>query len=81
LKRDCSGLKCDRSSLKRDDSNLKRDRSGLKCDRSGTQTAKTILANWSDYLPQFWQVVPPSEKDSPEANPDVEVEKVLTPAQ
>jgi glutamate synthase (ferredoxin) len=51
------------------------------CDRTGSQTATTILANWSDYLPKFWQVVPPSEKDSPETNPDVEVEKVLTPAQ
>jgi glutamate synthase (ferredoxin) len=36
--------------------------------------AQEILANWSTYLPKFWQVVPPSEKDSPEAN--VEAEKV-----
>ncbi|HTL89097.1 MAG TPA: glutamate synthase large subunit, partial [Leptolyngbya sp.] len=34
--------------------------------------AKAILAHWSEYLPKFWQVVPPSEKDTPEANPDVE---------
>ena len=40
-------------------------------DRTGSPKAKAILANWSDYLPKFWQVVPPSEKDTPEANPDV----------
>ena len=33
-----------------------------------SEKAKTILANWSEYLPKFWQVVPPSEKDSPEAS-------------
>jgi glutamate synthase (ferredoxin) len=36
-------------------------------DRTGSPKAKAILANWATYLPQFWQVVPPSEKDSPEA--------------
>jgi glutamate synthase (ferredoxin) len=50
-------------------------------DRTGSQKAKTILANWSDYLPKFWQIVPPSEKDSPEANPNALEEKVLTPVQ
>ena len=48
-------------------------------DRTGSAKAKTILANWSEYLPKFWQVVPPSEKDSPEANPDAVGEKLLTP--
>ncbi|MGC1199872.1 MAG: glutamate synthase-related protein [Geitlerinemataceae cyanobacterium] len=37
-------------------------------DRTGSQKAAAILANWSQYLPQFWQVVPPSEADSPEAS-------------
>lgn len=51
-------------------------------DHTDSQKAKLILANWAEYLPQFWQMVPPSEKDSPEANPDVAVaEKVLTPVQ
>jgi glutamate synthase (ferredoxin) len=53
----------------------------LHGDRTGSQKAKTILANWSDYLPKFWQLVPPSEKDSPEANPEAAAEKVLTPVQ
>ena len=37
-------------------------------ERTGSEKAKAILANWSEYLPKFWQVVPPSEKDSPEAS-------------
>lgn len=37
-------------------------------DRTGSQKAAAILANWTEYLPQFWQVVPPSEADSPEAS-------------
>ncbi|MDX2240224.1 MAG: glutamate synthase large subunit [Leptolyngbyaceae cyanobacterium bins.302] len=49
-------------------------------DRTGSQKALHILNNWADFLPQFWQVVPPSEKDSPEVNPDVSADKLLTPA-
>ncbi|MFM7447359.1 MAG: glutamate synthase-related protein [Leptolyngbyaceae cyanobacterium] len=49
-------------------------------DRTGSQKAKTILATWATYLPQFWQVVPPSEQDSPEVNLKSEVDKVLAPA-
>jgi glutamate synthase (ferredoxin) len=40
-----------------------------------------ILESWSDYLPKFWQVVPPSEADTPEANPDTVEERELTPVQ
>jgi len=36
--------------------------------KTGSQKAEKILANWSEYLPKFWQVVPPSEADSPEAS-------------
>lgn len=50
-------------------------------DRTGSPKAKQILANWAETLPQFWQVVPPSEADSPEANPNAAVEKVLSPVQ
>lgn len=39
------------------------------CDRTGSMKAKTILQNWQDYLPKFWLLVPPSEADGPEANP------------
>ncbi|KAM3113289.1 glutamate synthase large subunit [Phormidesmis sp. 146-33] len=49
-------------------------------DRTGSPKAKAILADWSTYLLKFWQVVPPSEKDTPEANPEVTTEKILTPA-
>ncbi|ACB00371.1 Ferredoxin-dependent glutamate synthase 2 [Picosynechococcus sp. PCC 7002] len=37
-------------------------------EKTGSPKAKAILANWANYLPQFWQVFPPSEADSPEAN-------------
>lgn len=50
-------------------------------ERTGSPKAKTILAHWSDYLPQFWQVVPPSEADTPEANPDAVEERVLSSVQ
>lgn len=50
-------------------------------ERTGSPKAKKILENWSEYLPKFWQVVPPSEADSPEANPDTVAEKELTPVQ
>ncbi|MGD1937626.1 MAG: glutamate synthase-related protein [Cyanophyceae cyanobacterium] len=36
-------------------------------DATNSQKAKDILANWETYLPKFWQVVPPSEAESPEA--------------
>ncbi|MBW3585913.1 MAG: glutamate synthase subunit alpha, partial [Cyanobacteria bacterium 0813] len=39
-----------------------------QCDRTGSKKAEKILANWSEYLPKFWQVVPPSEATSPEAS-------------
>jgi glutamate synthase (ferredoxin) len=49
-------------------------------DRTGSQKAQQILANWADYLGKFWQVVPPSEADTPEVNPQATVvaDKVLT---
>ncbi|MBW4543821.1 MAG: glutamate synthase subunit alpha [Symplocastrum torsivum CPER-KK1] len=50
-------------------------------ERTGSPRAKTILAYWSEYLPQFWQVVPPSEADTPEANADAVAERELTPVQ
>ncbi|MBD1851251.1 glutamate synthase large subunit [Leptolyngbya sp. FACHB-711] len=49
-------------------------------DRTGSPKAKEILENWSEALPKFWQVVPPSEAESSEANPNAS-EKVLASAQ
>ncbi|MBF2058197.1 MAG: glutamate synthase large subunit, partial [Cyanobacterium sp. T60_A2020_053] len=34
--------------------------------KTGSKKGQLILTNWSEYLPQFWQVVPPSEADNPE---------------
>ncbi|MEW5860975.1 MAG: glutamate synthase-related protein [Cyanobacteriota bacterium] len=53
----------------------------LHAERASSQKAKDILANWAEYLPKFWQVVPPSEADSPEANPEATPEKVLSSVQ
>ncbi len=39
----------------------------LSRNRTGSPKAGTILANWTSYLPMFWQLVPPSEAISPEA--------------
>jgi glutamate synthase (ferredoxin) len=50
-------------------------------DRTNSPKAKQILENWSEYLPKFWQVVPPSEADSAEANPNTVIEKELSPVQ
>lgn len=48
-------------------------------EHTGSPKAQAILANWSEYLPQFWQVVPPSEADSPEANQNALTERELIP--
>jgi glutamate synthase (ferredoxin) len=50
-------------------------------ERTGSPKAKMVLANWSEYLPKFWQVVPPSEADTPEANPETVEERELSPVQ
>ncbi|MEB3826786.1 glutamate synthase large subunit [Phormidium sp. CCY1219] len=36
--------------------------------KTGSEKAKAILDDWDAFLPKFWQVVPPSESDSPEAS-------------
>lgn len=33
-------------------------------DRTGSPKAARILSHWSEYLPQFWQVIPPSEDNT-----------------
>ncbi|MEH2164479.1 MAG: glutamate synthase large subunit [Nostoc sp.] len=43
-------------------------------ERTGSPKAKKILQNWQEFLPKFWQLVPPSEADSPEANPEKKTE-------
>ena len=49
-------------------------------DRTGSAKAKMILENWQEYLPKFWQVVPPSEADSEEARSPEAMEKVAVKA-
>lgn len=49
-------------------------------ERTGSEKAKKILANWSESLPKFWQLVPPSEANAPEASADAPSEKVAVKA-
>ncbi|AFZ46889.1 glutamate synthase (ferredoxin) [Cyanobacterium stanieri PCC 7202] len=43
-------------------------------EKTGSKKGQLILDNWSEYLPKFWQVVPPSEAE----NPEVKAQKELT---
>ncbi|XP_006658062.2 ferredoxin-dependent glutamate synthase, chloroplastic [Oryza brachyantha] len=44
-------------------------------EKTGSEKGAKILREWEAYLPLFWQLVPPSEEDSPEAC--AEFERVL----
>ncbi|MDF5721719.1 MAG: glutamate synthase large subunit [Rhizonema sp. PD37] len=44
-------------------------------ERTGSEKAKKILQHWQDFLPKFWQLVPPSEAQSPEAAPQDDSQK------
>jgi len=48
-------------------------------EKTGSKKGKLILENWGEYLPKFWQVVPPSEANSPEVTDEIKSEeKALT---
>ncbi len=36
--------------------------------KTGSQKAQEILSRWAEYLPKFWQLVPPSEAETVEAS-------------
>jgi len=36
--------------------------------KTGSTKGTAVLKEWEKYLPLFWQLVPPSEEDTPEAN-------------
>ncbi len=42
----------------------------LHAEKTGSAKAKAILADWSNVLPKFWQVVPPSEKNTAFVKPE-----------
>ncbi|MGH2415790.1 MAG: hypothetical protein ACRDEA_19290, partial [Microcystaceae cyanobacterium] len=52
-------------------------------ERTGSHKGKMILDRWESFVGKFWQAVPPSEANSPEANPEVIIkeEKTLTSVQ
>ncbi|KAL4203660.1 hypothetical protein AMTRI_Chr01g105030 [Amborella trichopoda] len=37
-------------------------------EKTGSKKGSAILKEWDKYLPLFWQLVPPSEEDTPEAS-------------
>lgn len=41
-------------------------------EKTGSSRGAAILKEWDKYLPLFWQLVPPSEEDTPEACADYE---------
>ncbi|KAL2226033.1 UNVERIFIED_CONTAM: Ferredoxin-dependent glutamate synthase, chloroplastic, partial [Sesamum indicum] len=41
-------------------------------EKTGSSKGAEILKEWDKYLPLFWQLVPPSEEDTPEACADYE---------
>jgi glutamate synthase (ferredoxin) len=45
--------------------------------KTGSKKAQSILDSWSKFLPLFWQIVPPSEEDSPITNLAVSAYKSL----
>lgn len=47
---------------------------------TGSTLGKEVLAKWAEYLPRFYQLVPPSEANTPEASPDATVSEELTAA-
>ncbi|MEB3340114.1 glutamate synthase large subunit [Okeania sp.] len=47
----------------------------LHVEKTGSAKAKAILANWSEYLPKFYQVVPPSEAETTVATVEVKEEE------
>ncbi|KAL6199635.1 hypothetical protein ACLB2K_029418 [Fragaria x ananassa] len=49
---------------------LDEDDSFIPKEKTGSGKGSVILKEWDKYLPLFWQLVPPSEEDTPEACAD-----------
>ena len=45
---------------------------GDHVERTGSELGSEILASWGESLGKFWQLVPPSEANTPEASPDAD---------
>ena len=53
---------------------------GDHVERTGSKLGSEILANWGESLGKFWQLVPPSEANTPEASPDADGASVAATA-
>lgn len=49
-------------------------------ERTGSATGKKILANWDAEVENFWQLVPPSEANTPQASKDAEQSRSVAQA-
>ncbi|KAF8065477.1 hypothetical protein HT031_003078 [Scenedesmus sp. PABB004] len=49
-------------------------------DKTGSAKAKALLADWAAAKGRFWQLVPPAEKNTPQANPAVAAEPAAAAA-
>ena len=47
-------------------------------EKTGSRKGAAVLAEWDKYLGQFWQLVPPSEAETPEAA-ELEAPQQLVP--
>ncbi|GFH12496.1 glutamate synthetase, partial [Haematococcus lacustris] len=53
----------------------------LHVEKTGSSKGRAVLEAWDQYLPMFWQLVPPAEKNTPEVNPAFErVAEKVAPA-
>nr|YP_010338095.1 ferredoxin-dependent glutamate synthase [Erythrolobus coxiae]UNJ17680.1 ferredoxin-dependent glutamate synthase [Erythrolobus coxiae] len=43
--------------------------------KTGSKKAAVILSNWDSFVSKFWQLVPPSEANSPETNKTLELKE------
>ena len=48
--------------------------------RAGSAKGKALLADWANEVQKFWQLVPPSEANTPEASPIVEASAATSDA-
>ena len=48
--------------------------------KTGSGKAQALLADWAAAKDKFWQIVPPAEKNTAEANPAIQPEPVQVAA-
>lgn len=44
-------------------------------EKTGSSKGRAVLDSWETSFDKFWQLVPPSEKNAPECNPELTIEE------